>query len=63
MLSDVVPAAHAIFEQTPGARYLSFAEDDCRVKRGVSLEALVEACCAACGLREIPWLGFRKVWR
>ena len=31
-----------------------------RVKRGVSLEAFVEACCAACGLRKIAWLGFRK---
>ena len=60
LLLDFVPAARAIFEQTPGARYVWFAEDDCRVKRGVSLEALVEACCTACGLRKIAWLGFRK---
>ena len=60
LLRDFVPAARSIFEQTPGGRYVWFAEDDCRVKRGVSLEALVEACCAACGLRKIAWLGFRK---
>ena len=30
LLLDVVPAARAIFEQTPGARYVWFAEDDWR---------------------------------
>ena len=60
LLRDFVPAARAIFAQTPGVRYVWFAEDDCRVKRGVSLEAIVEACRVACGLREIAWLGFRK---
>ena len=60
LFRDFVPAASAISEQTPRVRYVWFAEDDCRVKRGVSLQALVEACCIASGLRKIAWLGFNK---
>ena len=39
-------------------RYVWFAEDDCRVRHGVSLHALIEACRIAGGLRKIFWSGF-----
>ena len=59
MLRDFAPVARAIFEQKPRVRYVWFVEDDCRVQRGVSLLALLEACCIAGGLRKVAWLGFR----
>ena len=59
LLRDFAPAARAIFEQKPRVRYVWFVEDDCRVQRGVSLLALLEACSIAGGLRKIAWLGFR----
>ena len=59
LLRDFVPAARAIFAHTPRVRYVVFAEDDCRMKRGVSLEALIEACRISCGLRRAAWLAFK----
>ena len=52
LFRDFAPAARAVFEQTPRVRYVWFAEDDCRVQRGVSLQALIEACRIAGGLRK-----------
>ena len=59
LLREFVPAARAIFARTPRVRYVVFAEDDCHMKRGVSLEALIEACRTARGLRRAAGLAFK----
>ena len=40
LLRDFVPAAYFIFATTPRVRYILFAEDDCRMKREATLDAL-----------------------